>query len=892
MNAHVWFWAKLGTATWPEMYHPAICHLIDVASVAQLLWDQVLRQRFRSWFAARLGLEEAACGRWLAFWAGSHDVGKVTPCFQDRGDATARLRHLLGGSFNFPEGNKPHGLLSTRILDQELTAGTHWPALDAGTARNVAVAVGGHHGVFPTNWDGVHAPLGNGAWAEVRRELLACLARHCGVLGLAPPTPPTRDDHSVWMCLAGITSVADWIGSNQTYFPPVGSPALVAESLDLAAYGCESTRRADTALDKLGWRGRMEAMKPVGFNELFPFISEPRPLQKAVAERATERDAPGLLIVEAPMGEGKTEAAWYAAACWDRAGGQGTYVALPTMATSNQMFERVERFLQVDGGKQNLMLQHGKAALNERFAALQYAAQVYDDEHRPAAVVAEQWFASNKKHGLLAPYGVGTIDQALLAVLQTRHVFVRLFGLAGKCVILDEVHAYDAYMTTLLERLLSWLAALGCPVVLLSATLPHARRLQLLRAYAGEEVPEPEHVPYPRLTEVTRAGLSRVTHIEADPSRARTVQLGWLQEEALADHLRQTLADGGCAVVIRNTVGLAQTTYTALRERLHAAGIQVELFHARFPFGRRRDIESTVLQRFGRHGAPAERDRRILVATQVVEQSLDLDFDVMVSDVAPVDLVLQRAGRLHRHDRGARPAGVHTPQLWLIEPGTKDGIPRFGPAEYVYARFVLLRSYAALKANPGVQLPGDLEALIEQVYGKESLAMPAHWHSALQEAERELCEHQERQQLHALDLAIRDPDREPLEQQCLQLEEDDPEASPRIQAHTRDSDCSIQAIVMYHLQGADYLDMHGQEPFHEAKEPSWDEMRRLLENEVSINHRTCFKELARSNVPSGWRQKGVLRHHRILRVDGEGYSLPGHFSLRLDPELGLVFRTE
>ena len=183
-----------------------------------------------------------------------------------------------------------------------------------------------------------------------------------------------------------------------------------------------------------------------------------------------------MLIVEAPMGEGKTEAAWYAAATWDRRGGQGTYVALPTMATSNQMFERVGKFLEADSGG-NLMLLHGKAALNDRFEKLRYAAEVYDhdDEKNPSAVVAEGWFASNKKHGLLAPYGVGTIDQALLAVLQTKHVFVRLFGLAGKCVILDEVHAYDAYMTTLMERLLRWLAALGCPVVLLARRCPRKR---------------------------------------------------------------------------------------------------------------------------------------------------------------------------------------------------------------------------------------------------------------------------------------------------------------------------------------------------------------------------------------------------------------------------------
>ena len=210
----------------------------------------------------------------------------------------------------------------------------------------------------------------------------------------------------------------------------------------------------------LGWHDRPATDgKPKGFTTATD-IEKPRPLQHAIIPLAEKMDSPQLFVIEAPMGEGKTEAAWYVADCWDRHGGAGTYVALPTMATSNQMFERVKKFLDLAGGG-NLMLLHGKAALNEQFDKLKYAARVYDPDGSTSGVVAESWFADNKKHRLLAPFGVGTIDQVLLSVLQTKHGFVRLFGLAGKCVILDEVHAYDAYMTTLLERLLRWLAALA-----------------------------------------------------------------------------------------------------------------------------------------------------------------------------------------------------------------------------------------------------------------------------------------------------------------------------------------------------------------------------------------------------------------------------------------------
>jgi CRISPR-associated endonuclease/helicase Cas3 len=590
------------------------------------------------------------------------------------------------------------------------------------------------------------------------------------------------------------------------------------------------------------------------------------------------------------MGEGKTEAAWYVADVWDRAGGQGTYVALPTMATSNQMFERVGKFLEAGAGKKNLMLTHGKSALNANFEKLKYAASVYDDDKQPSAVVAEAWFAANKKQSLLAPYGVGTIDQALLAVLQTKHVFVRLFGLAGKCVILDEVHAYDAYMTTLMERLLRWLAALRCPVVLLSATLPRAKRLQLMKAYAGDALPEPDDVPYPRVTHMAVDGeRAKVTPFDADPERAQTIQLGWLDESALAETLRQPVANGGCAAIIRNTVGLAQETYIQLRDALTADGIVVELFHARFPYGRRKAIEDAVLERFGVKGGPAVRNKRVLVATQVIEQSLDLDFDVMISDVAPVDLVLQRAGRLHRHARGRRSDGVTEPRLWLIEPPSKDELPDFKQYEKIYARFVLLRSYIALKAVEALRLPADLEHFVEQVYGVEPLVIPDGWQGALDESEPKWKEGQDNQQLDAKDVAIRNPDQSPLEQQSQQLEDDDPDAAKKIQAQTRDSDPSIQLVVIYHLNERDYLDPEGREPFDEANEPDVKRTVRLLDNEVSISHRGCFESYKVRSVPKGWLKNGMLRHHRIVRVDGEGRSLPGDFFIQTDHELGVTF---
>jgi CRISPR-associated endonuclease/helicase Cas3 len=183
-------------------------------------------------------------------------------------------------------------------------------------ARNVAVAVGGHHGIFPTDWDGFRIVLGNDRWTAMRRDMLAQLAGLLGVTKLSPSQPTPTNDQSIWM-------VADWIGSNQEFFKPIGNPGLVDSAFDVDCYFAKAKRLAEEALEKLGWLGRADTSTPVTFAELFPSIKEARPLQTAVAEIVSGMTEPTLLIVEAPMGEGKTEAGWYAAECWDRRGGQG-----------------------------------------------------------------------------------------------------------------------------------------------------------------------------------------------------------------------------------------------------------------------------------------------------------------------------------------------------------------------------------------------------------------------------------------------------------------------------------------------------------------------------------------------------------------------------------------
>jgi CRISPR-associated endonuclease/helicase Cas3 len=302
------------------------------------------------------------------------------------------------------------------------------------------------------------------------------------------------------------------------------------------------------------------------------------------------------------------------------------------------------------------------------------------------------------------------------------------------------------------------------------------------------------------------------------------------------------------------------------------------------------EIEEDVLKRFGKDGGPAERNKRVLVATQVVEQSLDLDFDAMISDVAPADLVLQRTGRLHRHARGQRPTGVNEPRLWLIEPTIQAALPEFGPSEWVYARFILLRSHIALKAVQTIRLPDDLEHFVEQVYGTESLTIPDGWQTALDESKRALSEAQRSQRMKAKGVMVYRPDDEDLlRQQNAQLDEDNPEAAEKIRAATRDTDPTVPVILVYHIDGRDSLDDAGQEPFDEAEKPDLVRVRRLLDNEVTVNHQGCVACYVRRSVPAGWRERGMLRHHRVVRLDASGASLSTEYPLRFNPDIGVVF---
>ncbi|WP_227852708.1 CRISPR-associated helicase Cas3' [Klebsiella oxytoca] len=476
---------------------------------------------------------------------------------------------------------------------------------------------------------------------------------------------------------------------------------------------------------------------------LFPFIHTLTPLQKRASTLDISAPGPQLVILEDVTGAGKTEAALILTHRLMSANkGHGLYVGLPTMATANAMYKRLAtayHALFTDDSRPSLVLAHGGREMSSTFrqSLWQPAGEIAEDYARDdsnASGECHAWFADSRKKALLAEVGVGTLDQLLMAVMPFRHQSLRLLGMRDKILLLDEVHAYDGYMVKLLEGLLRFHAAQGGSAIILSATLPTALREKLLNAFndgSGFTATEAnQNADYPWLSHLSSAGLLEQA-LPTRPEVQRTVAISWIQQrrEAL-DIIYRVVAAGQCVCWIRNTVDDAREIYQQLLHEGIVPERDLLLFHSRFAFVDRITIEDKTLSWFGNDAPSSERRGKILIATQVVEQSLDLDFDWMISDLAPIDLLIQRAGRLQRHIRDAQgqrkstqPDGRQPPVLYILAPDWQEQAEagwlgqELKGTGYVYADHACLwRTQALLRQQGEIRMPENARILVDGVY--------------------------------------------------------------------------------------------------------------------------------------------------------------------------------
>lgn len=916
---------------------PLVQHLEDAAAVAGYLWDEWLPTSTRQAIAQPLTRGEED-GRTLVTWmAGLHDLGKASPAFQTkicwRGQFESVLDDLDAAGLvtpRIPPTNElpMHGLVGEYLLAQ-------WLQETYGVRPRVAhswfSAVGAHHGTAPGPRDFEHleafaadpsnrrAVTPTAEWREVQREIIEAVSRRTGAADrLEEWVRRGRLPVTMQALVAGVVVVADWLASDTGRFQ-----YLCGEAGDRLASAClgEDLPRP--------WVPR-----PAGHASLlarrFPGVEgNARPIQVAAVQYAADCSEPPLIVVEAGTGEGKTEAALMAAEVLAERFGQGGVVfALPTQATTDGIFPRLLSWVdRLDlPGPASVFLAHGKAGLNEEFEQLLHPVRVRsvcdedgsgDSVHEVAQAVVTSWLRGRRR-GILSSFVAATVDQVLFGALKARHLPLRHLALAGKVVVVDEVHAADDFMRVYLTRFLEWLGAYGTPVVLLSATLPPAVRDELVAAYrqgAGAEFGGATGVTpdssmseaYPRLTVATRQ-IADTVHVEGEgqPDRAVTVTLvgeEWLDEVVAA------VRAGACVAVIQNTVTRVQEAARRLRAVLGRE--RVSIVHAQLLAIHRAVREREIREWLGPPRTGSSKNSRphglVVCGTQVLEQSLDIDVDLMVTDIAPVDLVLQRAGRLHRHRRPARARPDECRVARLLISGarvTPEGPLIESGSAAVYGRYRLLRSLEALTPHlkgVALRLPSDTPTLVTHGYDP-SVRSPDAWSDMWREAKTE---HEsriaaQRQTAGAFVLA-------PVEEHAdltefSQSMASDPDGRQGARARVRDTEDSVEVIVV--REGPDGLHpLEGTEidpatVLPDSLEPPRPHVaRRLLRCTLRLPRRLCGPRNIDTTIRSleeagrrfeGWRRSPWLEGELVLVLDEQLRGCVAGVPVRYSMDDGLV----
>lgn len=686
---------------------PLLQHLQDTADIMSCLCDEFLSPSF----AKACGLEENEFKKLAVFLAAVHDIGKAIVVFQYKiGDKLPERKSALEASginfdVSYDKGKAkqtPHAFAGEEILNL------------LGCPECVSTVVGSHHGVPAENFQDLSMPKFEIAFYEnyygrdkgnikVLQDIWQTIFDMAlEYAGFSDVSELPKIDCSAQMLLSGLLIMADWLASNTELFP-----LLSLEELKPA-----DTMRAEHAWERLYfpqmWKPEKVIMSDDDFKDTFGFA--PRSVQSEVLKIVENSENPGIYIFEAPMGCGKTETSLAASEILGaKFGKNGVFFGLPTQATANGIFPRILSWAETQSTElyHSVQLNHGSAALNPLFQNIQRG---IPQEESDSGLIIHNWFCDSKK-ACLADFVTATVDQMLMLALKRKHVMLLHLGLSEKVVIIDEVHAYDAYMNEYLEMALQWLGSYNTPVILLSATLPSARRMSLIRAYLGIKKSDDrfeKEQGYPLLTWTDGKDI-RQQRLSYDGAH-KTVSVKTCVSDYVVQLVKNVTENGGCVGVIVNTVRRGQMFAELLQDNA-----KVLLYHAQFVLPDRAKKEKQLVDLVGKNSTPESRSGLVVVVTQVLEQSLDIDFDMLITDICPVDLLLQRMGRLHRHDRGERPDTAQTPVCYVI---TDEYTNMESASRKIYSHWLINKTADTLPDS--ITLPDDISPLVQEVYSVTS----------------------------------------------------------------------------------------------------------------------------------------------------------------------------
>ena len=750
-------WAKSDRAN-PERIHLLEHHLADVGAC----FEALLRQSTISQRLARAGeLEELhpTIAARLCVLVALHDIGKVNMGFQTQ---IWEQRYRQGNSSIDRAG---HTLDLIPVLDPNKdretagwffdSLGWWWDAIESWdncsgkTVCALFVAALSHHG-SPLNLS-ANFSSNSRAWRSFAGldprecvERIGPLLRQWFPDAFAPGAQPLPATTEFQHHFLGLCTLADWIGSNEDWFPFCGEPRN--NYMETVARKQANNAQLAIGLDLEQQRATFPSQTP-DFSQVFGFAPNAIQQQAALETPWTEP----LVIIESETGSGKTEAAlWRFAKMYERGLVDGLYFALPTRAAASQIHGRVKGFVDhlfPEGHRPPVVL--AVPGYNpEDYAPEVVAFPAYDEEaaHRHEHDEEKPWASENPKRYLAAQIAVGTVDQAMLGALQVRHAHLRSSCLARNLLVVDEVHASDTYMTEIIRALLAAHTKAGGYALLMSATLGSTARDKWLspgQRRAEDQSPSLEEAKARRYPAVSIAGNPEPISA-GDNGQAKTVAIvptSAMSDFAQTAHLALDAARQGAKVlVVRNTVDYAIKTQQAVeaaatdadRSLLFTANGVTTLHHGRFARGDRRLLDRLVEERLGkgRPGKERERGGCIVVGTQTLEQSLDIDADLLITDLCPVDVLLQRIGRLHRHQRGDRPPAFTGASCLVLTPGAdltpyltkKTDCNGLGPNGYVYRSLHVLEATLHLARDyPVWRIPEMNRELVEGATHPEAL---------------------------------------------------------------------------------------------------------------------------------------------------------------------------
>lgn len=729
-------WAKKRSISGVQSWLPLIVHMVDTKNTINFLYNNWLSEGVRKFLINSFHSEEQL-HRFIKFLGFIHDIGKATPAFQKKKsyDSDSEMDiHLinmlenkgftgLGEAYLSDPGKSPHTIAGEAILEY------------LGCSEAIGAIISGHHGkpvsksndpkdqlcTYTANyWQDDTDMNVQQPWKDVQRELMEYGLEVSGYLKVSEL--PQQIDQTSAILLEGLLIMADWLSSSEFIDNQRNIPLFPLISLDEGLEDIDIGKRYVCAMNNWVLDEAWIPEKIDDVNEIYKdyWGFEPRPVQKKISEELNKLNNPGIEIIEAPMGIGKTEAALVAAQQLAyKTGRDGVYIGLPTQATTNAMFERVNDWLKVIADNQedniSIKLMHGKARFNKVYSSLPNAENIDDD----GAVTVNSWFSGKKS--ILTRFMVGTIDNFLLLGLKQKHLFLRHLGFSGKVVIIDEVHAYDTYMDSYLYKSIEWLGAYHVPLIVLSATIPIEKRSKLVKSYLKgmnsnykKLLQAPDNwdrtVAYPLLTMTDGSKIKQVSDFDNQSIRKQTVTINLINMDDvdLVNLILMKIENGGIVGIIVNTVRRAQS----LAYTFSKFGVSFMVLHSAFLASDRSRIEDELQSKLGKHGDRPE--KMVVIGTQVLEQSLDIDFDILFTDIAPMDLILQRIGRLHRHDR-ERPEKLKLPQTYIM--GIEGD--SYGAAnEKIYSKYLLKKTATFLPTK--VLIPTDISILVQKVYNPDT----------------------------------------------------------------------------------------------------------------------------------------------------------------------------